>query len=75
LDRYVITILPGGRITIPAAIRRSLDLQTGDVLIWYMHNRELHFRKAKPHEADALSAGADDEEPLASDINHQSSEG
>jgi AbrB family looped-hinge helix DNA binding protein len=50
VDRYNVTILPGGRITIPAAIRKSLDIQTGDALIWFLQDGELHVRKAEPHE-------------------------
>lgn len=50
MDSYTVNILPGGRITIPAAIRRSLDLHPGDALIWWLENRELHFRKAPPDE-------------------------
>lgn len=47
MDRYSVTVLPGGRITIPAAIRRNLDLQAGDSLIWWREGRELRFRKAR----------------------------
>lgn len=47
MERYVVTVLPGGRITIPTAIRRSLELQPGDALIWWWEGRELRFRKAQ----------------------------
>ncbi len=75
MDHHVVTILPGGRITIPAAIRRSLDLQPGDALVWYMQGRELHFRKAKSHEITHHSEyeGHETADPSVND--HQSAEG
>lgn len=50
MERYTVTVLPGGRITIPAAIRRDLDLHPGDALVWWEKGHEVHFRKADPGE-------------------------
>ena len=57
MDSYVVTILPGGRITIPAAIRRQLDLHPGETLIWRKQDGEIHLRKAEP---DELVSGDED---------------
>lgn len=48
MDRYVVTVLPGGRITIPATIRKELDLHPGDTLIWWRQGGAIHLRKAEP---------------------------
>jgi len=72
MDSYIVTILPGGRITIPAAIRKNLDLRPGDALIWFEQDRELHFRKAQPHELEALGAQTDGKTSFAPDIDRQS---
>lgn len=48
MDRHVVTVLPGGRITIPAAIRKELDLRPGDTLIWWRQDGAIHLRKAEP---------------------------
>lgn len=75
MDRYIVTILPGGRITIPAAIRKSLDLQPGDALIWFQQDGELRFRKAEPHELSNHNE-QDGEATVDPSVNdHHSSEG
>lgn len=52
MERYIVTVLPGGRITIPAKIRRDLNLHPGDTLVWWWEGREVHFRKET--EADEI---------------------
>lgn len=63
MDTYVVRILPGGRITIPAAIRRMLDLHPGDSLVWLEQGGEIHIRKAEPSE---IASGAANENSTAS---------
>lgn len=60
MERYTGTVLPGGRITIPATIRRNLHLRPGDSLIWWEEDGELRFRKAAPGEVAPF-----DEHPTA----------
>jgi AbrB family looped-hinge helix DNA binding protein len=58
MERYIVTVLPGGRITIPAPVRRDLDLHAGDTLVWWWEGREVHFRKKT--EADEIATDAND---------------
>ncbi len=53
MKRYEVMVHPGGRITVPAAIRRHHDLQPGDVVIWFEQDDHLCFRKARPGELAA----------------------
>ena len=50
MKRHSVKLHPGGRITVPAAIRRAHDLLPGDMVIWFEQNGELCFRKATPEE-------------------------
>jgi AbrB family looped-hinge helix DNA binding protein len=65
MDSYVVTILPGGRITIPAAVRKDLDLHPGDTVEYWREGRDVYLRKAKPDKP--ASVGADTDEPKATD--------
>ena len=60
MDSYVVTVLPGGRITIPAAIRKELDLHPGDTLVYWREGREVYLRKTKADEPASIAADADD---------------
>jgi AbrB family looped-hinge helix DNA binding protein len=60
MDSYVVTILPGGRITIPAAIRKNLNLHPGDTLEYWRDGREVYLRKAAADDPAAKAADADD---------------
>lgn len=53
---YEMKVSEGGRVVIPAAIRRSLDLNEGDTVVWDMHNGEVHLstRKKQLEKARAL---------------------
>lgn len=53
MKRYEVMVHPGGRITVPATIRRNHDLQPGDVVIWFEQDDHLCFRKARPDELAA----------------------
>lgn len=63
MKRYEVIVHPGGRITVPAAIRRNHDLQPGDVVTWFEQDGHLCFRKARP---DELAAGVDADQTSAS---------
>ena len=63
MGSYVVTILPGGRITIPVAIRKDLDLHPGDTLVYWREGREIHFRKAD----EAASMPVNDDDPGITD--------
>lgn len=53
---YEMKISEGGRVVIPAAIRRSLDLNEGDTVVWDVLNGEVHLstRKKQLEKARAL---------------------
>jgi AbrB family looped-hinge helix DNA binding protein len=62
VNTYVVTILPGGRITIPVAMRRSLGLRPGDTVLWWKQDGEIHLRKAEQgeiHSSDVDAAEPD----------------
>lgn len=50
MNRYIVTVHQGGRFTLPAAIRRELDLHPGDSVVWIERDGEILFRKARPDE-------------------------
>lgn len=60
MDSYVVTILPGGRITIPVAIRKDLDLNPGDTLEYWRDGHEVYFRKAEADEPASVGTDTDD---------------
>ncbi|HWV34889.1 MAG TPA: AbrB/MazE/SpoVT family DNA-binding domain-containing protein [Thermomicrobiales bacterium] len=64
---HAVTVLPGGRITIPADIRKSLDLQSGDTLTWSIDNGTIHFRKKPDDKADV----PDTQKPAHPSITHR----
>ena len=46
-----------GQVTVPAEIRRSLHLKTGDTLAWDIQNNgEISVRRIEPIDIDYLSA-------------------
>lgn len=53
---YEMKISEGGRVVIPAAIRRRLDLNEGDTVVWDILNGEVHLstRKKQLQKARAL---------------------
>jgi AbrB family looped-hinge helix DNA binding protein len=53
---YEMKVSEGGRVVIPAPIRRSLELSDGDTVVWDMHNGEVHLstRKKQLEKARAL---------------------
>lgn len=53
---YEMKISEGGRVVIPATIRRSLDLNEGDTVVWDILNGEVHLstRKKQLEKARAL---------------------
>jgi AbrB family looped-hinge helix DNA binding protein len=53
---YEMKISEGGRVVIPAPIRRSLDLNEGDTVVWDILNGEVHLstRKKQLEKARAL---------------------
>ena len=53
---FEMKVSEGGRVVIPAAIRRSLDLNEGDTVVWDMHNGEVQLstRKKQLEKARAL---------------------
>ena len=44
---YEMKISEGGRVVIPAPIRRSLDLNEGDTVVWDILNGEVHLSTRK----------------------------
>jgi AbrB family looped-hinge helix DNA binding protein len=60
MGSYVVTILPGGRITIPLAIRKELDLHPGDTLVYWLEGRKVYLRKVA--ELASLPVNNDDPE-------------
>lgn len=57
MEHFPVTVLPGGRITIPAKIRKHLNLQPGDTLIWSSRDGAIHFRKVEPGDAETPGKG------------------
>ena len=53
---YEMKISEGGRVVIPAPIRRSLELNEGDTVVWDIINGEVHLstRKKQLEKARAL---------------------
>ncbi len=53
---YEMKVSEGGRVVIPAPIRRSLDLSEGDTVVWDIQNGEVHLstRKKQLEKARAL---------------------
>ena len=53
---FEMKISEGGRVVIPAAIRRSLNVSDGDTVIWEVHNSEVRLstRKHQLEQARAL---------------------
>ena len=51
MNSYVIRILKGGRITIPVALRREMDIRPGDQVDFRTENGELFltFRRIEKH--------------------------
>lgn len=75
MGRDIVSVLPGGRITIPAKIRRDLDLHPGDTLVWWWEGQEVHFRK----KTEAEKITPDSSDPVAKekpelDITHKEKE-
>ena len=53
---YEMKVSEGGRVVIPAPIRRSLELNEGDTVVWDILNGEVHLstRKKQLEKARAL---------------------
>lgn len=53
---YEMKVSEGGRVVIPAPIRRSLDLSEGDTVVWDLHNGDVYLstRKKQLEKARAL---------------------
>ena len=53
---YEMKVSEGGRVVIPASIRRSPELNEGDTVVWDMQNGEVHLstRKKQLEKARAL---------------------
>ena len=53
---YEMKVSEGGRVVIPAPIRRSLELNEGDTVVWDILNGEVHrsTRKKQLEKARAL---------------------
>lgn len=53
---FAMKVSEGGRVVIPAAIRRALELSDGDTVVWDIQNGEIHLstRKKQLERARAL---------------------
>lgn len=74
MNSYAVTILPGGRITIPAEVRKHLGLQPGDWMVWWHEGTELHLRKARTDEVRHRDHPTAGEAPSADDIDRTHAE-
>lgn len=61
MSRQIVTVQKSGRFTLPVAIRRELDLQPGDSLVWSERDGEILFRKAEPHEVTEATNNPDEQ--------------
>lgn len=53
---YAMKISEGGRVVVPAEIRKALDIKDGDTVLWELKDGEAHLTTRREHLMEAQKA-------------------